>query len=149
KAAASTEVNPADQPVDPARPLEVQQPGPPPAPVAATPVVPAPLPPEKLDYSSDRGPTEQVMAENNVTEEQLKKGNEPEFGPTLEARAEAEQHEASVEAAYRQQEVQLQSDAEGKAQAALARGLGGIHGARKAGLGGVEGKQRGTMSKDA
>ncbi|HJQ36742.1 MAG TPA: hypothetical protein VKB93_06365, partial [Thermoanaerobaculia bacterium] len=44
-----------------------------PAPVSAAPIVPAPLPPERLDYSSDRESTDQAMEESGVTTEQLGK----------------------------------------------------------------------------
>ena len=146
---AGTEVLPSEIKSEPKTELQLEQVGPPPAPVSAAPVVPAPLPPERLDYSSDRAPTDQLMAENNVSKEQLEKGNEPAFGPTLEARATAETHEATVEARYRQSESKVQDQAQGKAQQALAQGLTGVHGARALEIVQVIGQQIGTTSKDA
>jgi hypothetical protein len=149
KSAAATEAPASDQPVPPETALQVQAPGPAPAPVSAAPVVPAPMPAQRLDYSADHAPTEKVMAESNVTPEQLKKGNDPAFGPALDAQATAQKHEAKAEAAYRGQESKVQADARAGAQGALAQGLGGIHGSRVAQLGQVGELQHGTAAKDA
>jgi hypothetical protein len=149
KSAAGTETPASAQPAPPETALKVQPPGAPPAPVSAAPVVPAPLPAQRLDYSADRAPTEQVMAQSNVTPEQLKKGNDPAFGPSLEARDAAEKHEATAAATYRGQEAKVQADAQARAQGALAHGLAGIHAGRVARLGSVGDKQHGTAAKDA
>ena len=37
------------------------------------------------------------MADNDVTQDQLEQGNDPAFGPALEARGEAEQHESTAD----------------------------------------------------
>ena len=129
--------------------LQVEPFGPAPAPISANPVVPSPLPPEKLDYSSDRGSTDQVMAENNVTQEQLEQGNEPAFGPAIAARSSAEKHEAAAEAKYRQGESKVQNQAQVAAVVALAKGLTGLQGIREERIGNVIAQQRGTQSKDA
>ena len=149
KSAATTEAPASGQPAPPETALQVQAPGPAPASVSAAPVVPAPLPAQRLDYSADHAPTDKVMAENNVTPEQLKKGNDPAFGPTLDAQATAQKHEAQAEAAYRGQEAKVQADAQARAHGALAQGLGAIHGSRVAQLGQVGEMQRGTAAKDA
>ena len=149
RSAADTEVPPSEQPAPPKTELQPEQVGPPPAPVSAAPVVPAPLPPERLDYSSDRAPADQLMAENDITKEQLEEGNEPAFGPALEARAAAEEHEATAEARYRQSESKLQDQAQGKAQQALTQGLTDLHSERELRIGQVAGQQTDTKSKDA
>jgi hypothetical protein len=149
KSAAATEVAPSEQPAPPRTELQPEQVGPRPEPVSAASVVPAPLPAERLDYSSDRAPADQLMAENDVSKEQLERGNEPAFGPALEARAAAEEHEATAEARYRQSESQVQDQAQGKAQQALAQGLTGMHGERALRIGQVVGQQTGTQSKSA
>jgi Domain of unknown function (DUF4157)/A nuclease family of the HNH/ENDO VII superfamily with conserved AHH len=112
--------------------LMTEQAGPPPAPVPATSAVPAPLPAERLDMSSDRAPSEQLMAKNDIDQKQLEDGNDPAFGPTLSARAEAEKHEGGVEASYRASESAERGDAHTVAQAALATGLASIHTTRGA-----------------
>ncbi|HMF55932.1 MAG TPA: hypothetical protein VK619_06210, partial [Pyrinomonadaceae bacterium] len=127
--------------------LEIESVGAPPAPVSAAPVVPAPLPAERLDYSSDREPTDQAMAENGVTKEQLEKGNEPAFESTLKERSAVEKHEAKLEAQYRQSEAKVQGNAHDAARKEIAKGLGGIHGARALHIGNVAGQQVGTRDK--
>jgi hypothetical protein len=148
KSAAKTEALPSDQPKPPETRLQLEQVGPAPQAVSAAPVVPAPLPPEQLDYSSDRAPTDQMMAENNVNQEQLKKGNEPAFGPTLEARSTAEKHEASVAPQYRQSEAKVQVQAQVKAATAIVQGLTGMHGTRTGQVGQVVGQQHNTKKKN-
>jgi hypothetical protein len=129
--------------------MQLEQVGPPPASVSAASVVPAPLPAERFDFSSDRAPTDQVMAENDVTKQQLEEGNDPAFSPALEARAAADKHEAGIEARYRQAESKIQGNALGAAQHALAQGLDGMHGARKTRIEEVIKQQHGTKSKNA
>ncbi len=149
KSAAASEVPPASQPAPPKTELQTEPAGPPPAPVSAAPVVPAPLPPERLDYSADRAPADQLMAQNKVSKEQLEKGNDPAFGPALAARGNAEKHEATAAARYRQSEGKLQAQTQASAQQALAKDLGGMHGARALKLGKVSAQQMSTMQKNA
>lgn len=129
--------------------MESEAVGPKPAPVSAAPVVPAPLPPERLDYSSDRGSTDKAMEESGVTTEQLGKGNEPQFNKTLTERSSAEKHEAAAEAKYRKSEAAVQAQTKAGAQEELAQELGGIHGARALRIGEVTGQQNATRTKDA
>ena len=70
---AAAEVPPGQIPAAPEKPLKPEEPGPRPAPVSAAPVVPPPLPAQRLDYSEDRAPTDKAMAENDVKKEQLEK----------------------------------------------------------------------------
>ncbi len=149
EAAAKTEAPVSGQPARPVTELHVQPPGPPPASVSPDSVVPAPLPAERLDYSADREPTDRAMAQDDVTQDQLKKGNDPAFTPTLDSRATAEKHEATAEAQYRGQERTVQGAAHGEAAAALTHGLGGIHAGRAARLEKVGGKQQDLKDRDA
>lgn len=146
---AAAEASAANQHVEPATPLVPEQVGAPPEPVSAAPVVPAPLPPERLDYSLDKQPTEAVMAEGGVTKEQLAKGNEPAFSQSTEARSKAEQHEAQAAATYRNAEAGQREAAAGQAHGALAGGLARMQSARMDAIGTVAGKQTGTQVKDA
>jgi Domain of unknown function (DUF4157) len=128
--------------------LKTEQVGPPPAPVSAAPAVPAPLPADQLDMSSDRAPTDQLMAKNDVSKEQLEEGNDPAFGPTVAARSEAEKHQAGVEARYRASEATERADAHTAVQTVLATGLAGIHDVRGTRIGRVGGKQIGTRDQN-
>lgn len=146
---AGTEVPASSQPAPPVTALQSETIGPPPAPVSAAPVVPESLPAERLDYSADRAPADQVMAENEVTTEQLQEGKDPAFGPTITARSSAEKHEATAEAKYRQGEDKVQDQAQNQAAQALAKDLAGMHGARVQQLGKVDTKKSGTKDKNA
>ncbi|MFE7629739.1 hypothetical protein [Kocuria sp. NPDC057446] len=134
-----------DRAPDPLVPVQV---GDPPAPVSAAPVVPAPLPAARLDYSEDRKATDTAMADAGVSQELLEKGNEPEFSQTLQARSEAEAHEAQAAPAYRTAEAGQRESAAGRARETLAGGLSSMQGARSAAIGTVAGQQVGTKSKD-
>ncbi len=149
KNAAKAEVTAESQPAQPETKLQPEPMGQPPAPVSAAAVVPSPLSAEQLDYSSDRAPTDNAMADAGVTQEQLQKGNEPAFGAALESRSTAETHENKAEGQYRPAEAKVQDKAHDGAQAALAGGLGGMHGTRGAQVGKVVAQQKTTQSKNA
>jgi|HubBroStandDraft_6_1064221.scaffolds.fasta_scaffold01688_6 hypothetical protein len=147
--AASADLPASSQPDVPKSDLIEEPVGAPPAPVSSAPAVPAGLPPEQLDYSSDRAPTDRAMAESGVTKEQLEKGNEPEFKQTLSSRASVEQHEASVVGRYRKSEAGVRDQAEHAAHAEIAGGLAGMQGARGAQIAKVVGQQNATKAKHA
>ncbi len=109
----------------------------------------SPLPAGAPRLLADRAPTDQAMAENDVTKEQLEKGNEPAFGADARRRGRPpRQHEAQAEAKYRKAEAKVQDNAERQAQGALAEGLGDMHGARRADRQGRR-PAAGTKAKDA
>ena len=144
---ATTDVPAESQSAPPETDLQSEKLGAPPAPVSAAPIVPAPLPAEQLDYSSDRAPTDGAMAESGVTKQQLEKGNEPQFGSTLSARSDAEKHEETVEARYRKSEATVQDQGHNAAQAQITHGLAAMHGVRGLHIGKVVGKQASTATK--
>ena len=129
QAASTTEVPGVEQ----AQPAEAtrESVGAPPVPVEAGPAVPNSLPPERLDYSSDRGPTEQLMADNNITEQQINDANDPAFGPTLTARESAVQNESTVRTRYRQGESQIQQGALANANQQIVGNRTQMHGIRE------------------
>lgn len=148
-AAAKTDV-PADKQHAPEKvELHVEVAGPQLAPVDARPAVPPPLPAAKLDYSSDRASTDQMMADNKVTTDQMKEGNDPAFGPAISAREDAEKHEAAAEPAYRKEEGKMRASAEGRAETAVHGGLAAMHGVRDQQLGKVGSQQHGVTGTDA
>jgi hypothetical protein len=149
KSAAKTEVSASSQPAPPGATLQSETIGSPPAPIPAAAAVPAPLPAERLDYSADRGPADQMMTENNLTPESMQEANDPAFGPVIAARSTAEKHEASVAARYRQGESKVEGQAQVAATQALTKDLSAIHGAREQQIGKVVSQQLGTQGKDA
>lgn len=145
---AAAEAGPDPTTAQPAVPLVTEPVGTPPEPVSPAPVVPAPLPPERLDYSGHRGTTDAAMVEAGLTNDQLARGNEPEFAQTLQARSEAETHEAQIAPTYRAEEDARRETATGQAQEALTGGLMSVHQARSAAIGTVAQQQAGTQTKD-
>jgi hypothetical protein len=148
KATTAKEVQPGEITTQKKTALEAEEIGPPPAPVPARFAVPEPLASERLDYSSDREPSDALMAEHDIDRDQLEKGAEPEFDAALEARGTAEQHESTVEARYRASESGVRDQAHGMAHQALEGGLTGIHGERVLQIGSVIEEQLATQSKD-
>jgi hypothetical protein len=131
-----------------APPLQREALGLPPEPVSAAPVAPQPLPAEQLDFSSDRAATDQAMAQNDITKQQLEEGREPAFTPTLTARAAAERHEGGIQAIYRQWETGERVRTQGMAHQALVTGLAGLHGVRSSQIGLVVKQQSDTATKN-
>jgi hypothetical protein len=91
---------------------------------------------------------DQEMAQENVTEEQLAKSNEPEFQGALSSKQEAQTHAAQAPQEYRayegEQVDQAKTDAAGTAQAQLE----GMHGDRAQALTQVMGQQTGAKTQD-
>jgi hypothetical protein len=143
------DVAPDKQNVPGAVELRPEAVGPMPAAVDSTSAVPAPLPGQQLDFSADRAPTDQAMAENRVTTEQMQEGNDPVFGPVLSGRATAERHEAEAAGIYRASEAKTRTDALTRAQVAVRAGLSGMHGVRERELGSVAGRQHGVRAADS
>lgn len=146
RSAAQAEAAPAPEAGAPAPALVPEPTGPAPEPVSAGPVVPAPLPAERLDYSADRGPTDQAMTEAGVSTDQLQRGNEPEFTAALEARSTAESHEAAAGPQYRADEAAMRGEARAQAEAGLAGGLSGMHAQRLDLIGQVVAEQDATKT---
>lgn len=147
--AAKTDV-PADKQHAPEKAeLHVEAAGPQLGPVEAGPAVPPPLPAAKLDCSSDRAPTDQLLGENQVTTEQLQEGNDPAFAPALNARADAERHEAAAAPAYRREEGNVRAAAQVRAEVAVQGGLNTMHGIRGGELGKVGLQQYAVRAADA
>jgi hypothetical protein len=143
------DVAPDKQSVPDAVELRPEAAGPTLATVDSTAAVPAPLPGQQLDFSADRAPTDQAMAENQVTTEQMQEGNDPAFGPVLSERATAERHEAEAAGTYRVGEAKIRTDALTRAQVAVRAGLSGMHGVRERELGGVAAQQHGVRAADS
>jgi hypothetical protein len=120
-----------------------------PAPLTTEAAVPAPLPAEQLDYSSDRAPTDKAMSDAGVTKEQLEQGNEPDFKTSLAARTDAEKHEAVAQQSYRKTEGGIREQTEQSAQTHVSQGLANIHVARTAKIDNVVGQQHATQEKHA
>jgi hypothetical protein len=144
-----------DEPPDPSKveskpvtPLKPEQPGPAPGNAGARQVMPSPKP--TAETSLAYGPCElrSTMAEAGVTEEQLKKSNEPEFTAALEAKKEAEKHAAEAPKQYRAEEQAILAQARDDAGTTASQQLGAMHGSRTGILARVAGNKAGAKSKD-
>ncbi|MCG6986335.1 MAG: hypothetical protein LJE61_14175, partial [Thiocapsa sp.] len=119
--------------------------GEPPAGVSAAPVVPPPSTETAIDTSENRERVDTLAAESNITEEQLRRGNDPQFEATLGAREEAEVNDREAPARLREAEAADRQATRERGQGAIAAGLSAFHGARAEQLNAVAGQQTDTQ----
>ncbi|WP_334416722.1 MULTISPECIES: phage tail protein [unclassified Bradyrhizobium] len=148
-AAPRAEVTPPEGSLERGVPLTPEQAGAPPAPVAPDSVVPQPLPAERGDFSSERNATDQLMADNAVTQEQMQRANEPEFSAVVQERQNVEAREAQMPDELRAGEAAVRVRARSTAAGSIAQGLGELHGHRVARIGKVAGQQTTTRNVSA
>ncbi|MFB4195832.1 hypothetical protein ACE11A_15910 [Streptomyces carpaticus] len=108
-----------------------QPPGNPGAPNAGD-AVPARQPEEVTDFSEGQRDTEQRMAEADVTEEQLARGNEPAFDNALAEKKQGEEETAAAPAQARAAENTELQTAKSGAAAAGAQAMAGLTATREA-----------------
>ncbi|MEU3612223.1 hypothetical protein ABZ725_07860 [Streptomyces sp. NPDC006872] len=134
-----------DKPVTPLTPDT-----PPPAPGAPNPAgaVPATQPDAVTDFSGGPQQVDQQMAEAEVTEDQLAKGNEPQFTDALAAKKEGEQHSAAAPGAARGAEAKQLAAAKQGAAATGAQAMTGLAAARTATGKQVDGGKGAAKSAD-
>ncbi|TXL89381.1 DNA/RNA non-specific endonuclease [Streptomyces sp. IB2014 016-6] len=124
-----------------------QPPGNPGAPSAAD-AVPAKQPPAVTDFSEGPAQNDQAMADAEVTEEQLAKGNEPEFNEALSAKKTSEADAAKAPAKGRAAEDQQLAEAKAGAAASGAQAMTALTATRGAAGKEVDGGKGETKSKD-
>ncbi len=129
-------------------PMVNDDPGPPPAGVGAAAAMPGPRPPEQTDLSAGPAQVDATMAAADVTDEQIKKSNEPEFGGVLEARDAAKQHAATAPAEYRSQEQGVLAKGRADAEGAAGEQFAGMQGVRAKSLDKVLGQKGETKGAD-
>ncbi|MFE4372657.1 hypothetical protein ACFRMN_31370 [Streptomyces sp. NPDC056835] len=124
-----------------------QPPGNPGAPSAAD-AVPAKQPDKVLDFSEGNQRVDQQMADAEVTEEQLAKGNEPRFDAALSEKKKGEQHTAVAPAKGRAAEAKQLSAAKAGAAASGAAAMSAMTADRAAAGKAVDGGKGETKSAD-
>ncbi|MGW3950399.1 hypothetical protein ACWEKM_05440 [Streptomyces sp. NPDC004752] len=124
-----------------------QPPANPGAPNAAD-ATPQQQPPEVTDFSAGPHHTDQQMAAADVTEEQLARGNEPQFTEALGEKKKAEQHSATAPAQARAAEKQQLATAKAGAAGAGATAMAALTAKRNAAGKAVDGGKGETKSKD-
>ncbi|MER6960285.1 hypothetical protein [Streptomyces sp. NPDC000618] len=134
-----------DKPVTPLTPD-----APPPVPGAPNPAgaVPATQPDAVTDFSGGPQQVDQQMAEAEVTEDQLAKGNEPQFTDALAAKKEGEQHSAAAPGAARGAEAKQLAAAKQGAAATGAQAMTGLAATRTATGKQVDGGKGAAKSAD-
>ncbi|MER7519952.1 hypothetical protein [Streptomyces sp. NPDC126499] len=134
-----------DKPVTPMAPD--RPPGNPGAPRAAD-AVPDKQPAAVTDFSEGPAENDKALADAEVTEEQLAKGNEPEFDAALKAKKTAETDSAKAPGQARSAEEQQLSAAKAGAAAAGAQAMNTLTATRAAAGKAVDGGKGETKSKD-
>ncbi|UZI29984.1 putative toxin [Streptomyces sp. VB1] len=124
-----------------------QPPGNPGAP-SATDAVPEKQPAAVTDFSEGPAENDKAMADAEVTEEQLAKGNEPEFNEALSAKKTSEADAAKAPAKGKAAEDQQLSTAQQNAAASGAQAMAGLTATRATAGKQVDGGKNDTKSKD-
>ncbi|WP_090050966.1 phage tail protein [Lentzea fradiae] len=127
----------------PVTPMAQENPGAAPA-VPAEGAAPKPAPPARTDLSAGKQQVEQEQGD--VTDEQLRESNEPQFEQALGAKQAAAAHADTAPGQVRAQEQQVIGQAKADATAETAAGVAGMQGAKGAALAklvGDKGKAKG------
>ncbi|MGH8899284.1 MAG: phage tail protein [Egibacteraceae bacterium] len=111
-------------------PLKPAQPPPRPAAPNAANAIPPKAPPSATEFGAGKCETGQQMADAEVTEEQLRKGNEPQFDQALTAKKAGEAHDAKAPAQARANEQRQLEAAKADAAQAGQAGIVQMVGAR-------------------
>jgi hypothetical protein len=131
-------------------PLEPADTGPLPEKMGAEAAAPKPKTGAEVEQplQSETKKIDQEMAEADVTEEQLKKSNEPQFQGALEAKQEAKSHAVEAPQQYRQDEAGQLAGAQADAETTAGERTQAMHDERAGLLAQVTGEQTQTKSKD-
>jgi hypothetical protein len=129
-------------------PLPPTEKGAPPAKFDARQAAPKPKTADEISLQEGSQSLEQKMADADVSEDQLKKSNEPDFQGAVEAKNEAQTHASMAPQEYRQSEQGILNQAQSQAQATTQTQLTAMHGTRGQLLNQVTGSQRQGQSKD-
>ncbi|MFF2405995.1 hypothetical protein [Streptomyces sp. NPDC058092] len=129
-------------------PLTPDQPPANPGAPSAADATPEKQPAAVTDFSHGPAENDQAMADAEVTEDQLAKGNEPEFDQALSAKNTAETDSAKAPAKGRSAEAQQLSTAKAGAAASGAQAMNALTATRTAAGKQVDGGKGDTKSKD-
>jgi hypothetical protein len=132
----------------PVTPLPPNQAGAKPGDVGAAGAAPKPKDGSEVSLQEGSKSIDEQMASADVTEEQLKKSNEPEFQGALTAKNTAQADAAKAPQDYRQQEQATLTQAQAQAQATASTQLEGMHGSKEKVLAKVLGNQSEAKGQD-
>lgn len=114
--------------------------------IPAAGAAPKPAPPAQTDLSAGKQQLDQ--AQGDVTDEQLRQSNEPQFQQALDAKQTAAAHADTAPGQFRAQEQQMLGQAKADAGAATASGVAGMQGAKGAALANLVADKGKTKTKD-
>ncbi|MER5748152.1 hypothetical protein ABT097_33395, partial [Streptomyces sp. NPDC002225] len=132
----------------PVTPISPDQPPPNPGAPPAADAVPAKQPPAVTDFSQGPAANDQALAEAEVTEDQLAKGNEPAFDQALSAKKTAETDSATAPAKGRAAETQQLDAAKAGAAASGTRALTALTATRASAGKHVDAGKNDTKTRD-
>ena len=121
----------------PVKPMAAEHPGMPPADVHAGDAMPPPKPAEQVSLDNTKCETDNQLAEENITDQQVAKSNEPQFHEAMAAKKEADVHAATAPQQFREDEQKQLGEAQGGAGAATSTGLSQMHQSRASAAGHV------------
>ncbi|MFF5126102.1 hypothetical protein ACFY41_04080 [Streptomyces syringium] len=119
-----------------------------PGPPSADAAIPAKQPDAVTDFSEGPKENDKALADAEITEDQLAKGNEPEFNQALSEKKKAEEHSAQAPAQGRAAEHRQLTTAKANAAAAGTQAMASLTATRTAAGQQVDGGKGETKSKD-
>ncbi len=132
----------------PVTPMQAETPGPEPGSVGAAAGMPSPKPAAELSLAHGKCETDAMMTDAGVTEQQIKKSNEPEFTGALDSKKKADAHAATAPQAVKKEEQAALGKAKSAATAAAGPAVAGMHSGRAGALTQVGSAKGDTKSQD-
>jgi hypothetical protein len=142
---------PADASVAKPKPvteMPAEAPGDAPTGVGAAGAMPTPKTAEETSLAKGPAEVDASMKAADVTDEQLKESNEPEFQGALEAKGAAQKHSAEAPKQFQQEEKGVLEKGRASATGTAAQGLSGMHAERAKGLAAVASGKGEAKTKD-
>ncbi|MEM8901544.1 MAG: hypothetical protein AAGC85_25770, partial [Bacteroidota bacterium] len=109
---------------------------------------PKPRSNQEISMEKEAASLDEQMTQNQVSESQLQKSNEPAFTEALDHKHKAQEQARNAPAEYRTKEQPQLDKAKEDAQSDVAKGLGSMFGARSGQFNKVQGSKSGTKAKD-
>ncbi len=119
-----------------------------PRPIDSTAAAPKPRLDSEISMEKESRSLDDLMVENEMTEEQLAESNEPTFIEALDSKKEAQEKAAQAPADFRAAEQPILDKSQARAGYAGASKFGGMFKSREGAFGGVFGKQKSTVKDD-
>jgi len=106
------------------------EPGAPPGSIGGADAAPKPKSDAEVSQEEGKKEVEQKWADAKLTEDKLRRGQEPEFDAAISARSDAEKHAEEAPLEYRKQEEGMLASAKQDASASADQGVGSMYGTR-------------------